>query len=118
MKLHTDVTTLSKLYPLFKGAGIEGMLTGDVSQIKGYGYPELFGALLKTGAIAEVCALITGSEVYMPEEEGIDPKKWEDCSREEVMAVILAFFFSMIGLPDESQILMAALQKHQKETSS
>jgi len=118
MKLYTDVTTLSKLYPLFKEAGIEGMLTGNVSQIKGYGYPELFEALLKTGAIAEVCALITGSDVYAPDEEGVEPKRWEDCEREEVMAVILAFFFSMIGLPDESRIMMAAMQNHQKETSS
>ena len=118
MKLHTDVTTLSKLYPLLKAAGIEGMLTGDVSEVKSYGYPEIFGALLQTGAIPEVCALITKSEVYAPEEEEVEPKKWEECSREEVMAVILAIFFSMIGLPDESQILMEALRNQQKETSS
>jgi hypothetical protein len=118
MRLYTDVTTLSKLYPLFKAAGIEGMLTGDVAQIKDYGYPELFGALLKTGAIAEVCALITRSEFYVSDAEGTEPKKWEDCEREEVMAVILAFFFVLIGLPDESRTVMAALQNHQKQTSS
>ena len=116
MKIHTDVSTLSKLYPLFKEAGIEGMLTGDMASIKDYDYPGIFAALLQGGAIAEVCATITRSDSYRAEDGSIEPKKWEDCSGEEVMAVILAFFFSLLGLPEESEVMMKALQNHQTQT--
>ncbi|HOU72672.1 MAG TPA: hypothetical protein PLB85_04745 [Candidatus Syntrophosphaera sp.] len=117
MKIHTDVTTLSKLYPIFQEAGIEGMLTGDLEKIRGYGYPELFAALLQTGGIPEVCALITRSETCV-QPASKEKKPWDQCSREETMAVILAFFFSLIGLQAESQHLMNALQTALRQISS
>lgn len=107
MRIHTDVTTLSKLYPLFDDAGIAGILTGDFEAIKDLSYSSLCGALLSRGRIAEICQIITASDVYVSEPE--DPsavaqnKAWAECSREECMGVIVPFLIDIsVGpLPSE-----------------
>lgn len=109
MKIHTDVTTLSRLYPIFNEAGIEGVLTGDFSKIEGYGYQDLFGALLETGNIAAVCKVITRSDTCDPPYSAGE-RAWEECSREETMGVIIAFFLDIIGLHSESQDLLNQLK--------
>jgi hypothetical protein len=115
MKIHTDVTTLSRLYPIFKEAGIEGVLTGDFSKIEGFGYQEIFGALLQAGNIPEVCKVITRCDTCLPPYSS-EEKPWEDCSREESMGLIISFFLDIIGLHNESQDLLNQL-KSLKQTS-
>jgi len=46
MRVKTDITTLSRVYPFFAEAGIEGILTGEYSKIKDLSYSGLCGALL------------------------------------------------------------------------
>lgn len=108
MKIHTDVTTLSRLYPLFKDAGIEGVLTGDYAAIEAYGYSHLFAALLQAGNLPSVCELITRNKTCeAPYSTG--SKLWPECSREECMGPIIAFFLDIIGLHNESLELQKQL---------
>ena len=90
MKIRTDVTTLSRLYPLFEDAGIEGILSGDFDNIKDLTYPELCGKLLKGGRLAEICEIISGSET--DPETGIP---WGDLSREGALGVVVPFFIDI-----------------------
>lgn len=99
MKLHTDVTTLSKLYPLFKEAGLEGVLSGDYSTLSGLTYPALCAALLAAGSLPEICSIITRSEQFVPENQ--DPGAvtvsipWAEASREDCMGVIVPFLIDI-----------------------
>lgn len=95
MKIKTDITTLSKLYPLFEKAGISGVLSGNLQQIKELTYPDLCAALLKAGDLPEICQIITGSEVYVPE-AGAEPKPFDSVSREEALGVVVPFFHALI----------------------
>ncbi len=88
MNIKTDITTLSKLYPLFEEAGMEGMLTGDMESISKLSFPELCGKLLKTGKLAEVCELITGAN-----DNGV--ATWCEVSLEEAMGVVVPFLVSI-----------------------
>ena len=124
MKLHTDVTTLSQLYPLFEKAKLEGMLTGDFEVIKDLTLPKLSTQLLATGSIAEICEIITKSEAYEPEplEEGdpIEPKPWGECTLEECLGVIVPFFIDItVGPIDLARVMQAIQPEIQSlETSS
>ncbi len=91
MKIHTDVTTLSRLYPLFKDAGIEGVLTGDFSAIQNLTLPDIAARLLAAGSFPEICSIITRSEVYIPDDPAQSPKNWDACSREECLGIIIPF---------------------------
>lgn len=99
MKLHTDVTTLSKLYPLFKETGLEGVLSGDFSQIQNLTFPSLTSALLCSGSLPEICSIITRSEYFTPEDQ--DPGTiavsipWVDASLEACMGVIVPFLIDI-----------------------
>lgn len=119
MTIHTDVTTLSRLYPLFKEAGIEGVLSGDFDSIKDLTYPALVAAMLSCGKISEICAIITGSELYTRPEP--DPAAiaqtlaWDQCSREECMGVIVPFLIDItVGPLDLSELAKQAKQVAQK----
>lgn len=99
MKLHTDVTTLSKLYPLFKDAGLEGILSGDYASLSALTYPALCAALLAAGSLPEICSIITQSETFVPEDQ--DPGAvvisipWAEASREDCMGVIVPFLIDI-----------------------
>lgn len=95
MKIKTDITTLSKLYPLFEKAGIEGVLSGNLEQIKELTYPDICAALLKAGDLPEICQIITGSEVFVSE-DGAEPKPFDSVSREEALGVVVPFFHALI----------------------
>lgn len=95
MKTKTDITTLSRLFPLFEKAGMEGVLTGNLEQIKELTYPDICAALLKTGDLAEICQIITGSEVYVPE-DGTETKPFSETSREEALGVVVPFLHALI----------------------
>ncbi len=82
MKIHTDVTTLSRLYPLFKEAGIEGVLTGDFSLIQDLTLPDLAARFLASGSMPQICAIITKSDAYISDDPAQPPKSWELCSRD------------------------------------
>lgn len=123
MKLYTDVTTLSKLYPLFKEAGIEGMLTGDFEAFKGITLSNLSGRLLGAGQLPEICEIITKSDAYVPEtleEEDVagEPKPWGECSLEECLGVVLPFFIDITVGPIDLAKALEAMEKEMKETSS
>lgn len=94
MKTKTDITTLSRLFPLFEKAGMEGVLTGNLEQIKELTYPDICAALLKTGDLAEICQIITGSEVYVPE-DGTETKPFSETSREEALGVVVPFLIDI-----------------------
>ncbi len=121
MKIRTDVTTLSKLYPIFEDAGISGILTGDFDTIKDLSYSSLCGALLSGGRISEVCQIITGSEVYTVESE--DPaavpmnKVWAECTREECMGVIVPFLIDISVGPLPSDQITKTLTPQTLEQS-
>jgi hypothetical protein len=91
MKIHTDVTTLSRLYPLFKDAGIEGVLTGDFSLIQDLTLPDLAARFLASGAMPQICAIITKAHAYISDAPAQPPKSWELCSCEECLGIILPF---------------------------
>ncbi|MCK9309118.1 MAG: hypothetical protein M0P99_02465, partial [Candidatus Cloacimonetes bacterium] len=95
MKIKTDITTLSKLYPIFEKAGIEGVLTGDLDKISELKYSDLCGKLLMTGKLAEACELITGSETCDAQEEDNKPTPWGEASREEALGVIIPFLIDI-----------------------
>jgi len=95
MKTKTDITTLSRLFPLFEKAGMEGVLTGNLEQIKELNYTDICAALLKTGDLAEICQLITGSEMYVPE-DGTETKPFSETSREEALGVVVPFLHALI----------------------
>jgi hypothetical protein len=95
MKIHTDVTTLSRLYPLFKEAGIEGVLTGDYSTIKDLSYPALCEATLEKKSLPEICEIITKSELYIPEEEPKEGIIWSEASLPNCLEVLVRFFYDM-----------------------
>ncbi len=99
MKIKTDITTLSRVYPLFEEAGIEGILTGDYGKIKDLSFSGLCGALLKSGKIAEICGIITDSEVN----EDRENKPWSECSLKDCMEVIVPFLYDIIIAPSESE---------------
>ncbi|GAB1366030.1 hypothetical protein MASR1M36_09010 [Candidatus Cloacimonadaceae bacterium] len=115
MKIKTDITTLSRLYPLFEKAGIEGVLSGNLEQIKDLSYPDICAALLKAGDLAEICEIISGREVFEPEGEAT-PKPWAEVSREEALGVVVPFFIDItvgpLVLPEMSP------EKLNPETSS
>lgn len=92
MKIKTDITTLSKLYPIFEDAGIEGVLTGDLEKIRDLKYSELCGKLLKTGRLADICELITDST----ENNGAS---WAEASMEEAMGVLVPFLVDITAGP-------------------
>jgi len=94
MKINTDITTLSRLFPLFEKAGMEGVLSGNLEQIKELTYPDICAALLKAGDLAEICQIITGSETYVPE-DGTDPKPFSATSREEALGVVVPFLIDI-----------------------
>lgn len=105
MQIKTDITTLSRLYPLLEKAGIEGVLTGNMEKITQLTFPELCGALLKGGDIPEICQIITGSEKYIPD-NGAEPKNWENISREEAMMIIIPFLIDItIGQSESKEIV-------------
>jgi hypothetical protein len=140
MKLYTDVTTLSQLYPLFAKAGLEGMLTGDFETYKDLTLPKLSAKLLRTGKMAEICTIITRSEVYIPDpndlengpnghEDGLNdpdndldltPKPWGECTLEECMGVIVPFFIDITVGPIDLARAMQLIQNQEQapETSS
>lgn len=105
MKLHTDITTLSKLYPLFKEAGLEGVLSGDYSTLSDLTYPALCAALLAAGSLPEICSIITKCETFVPENQ--DPTAvqtsipWAEASREDCMGVIVPFLIDITVGPLE-----------------
>lgn len=94
MKVFTDITTLSKVYPLFKEAGIEGILTGDLSKMQDVGYSDVCGKLLEHGLLPEVCAIITRSDNYM-DDDSVYEIAWEQCKLKQSMDVVLSFFLDM-----------------------
>lgn len=99
MQIKTDITTLSRLYPLFEKAGIEGVLTGNINKIAELTYPELCAALLKGGDLPEICQIITGSEKYIEEGTG-ETKEWGEISREEALGIVIPFLIGItIGQP-------------------
>lgn len=114
MKIHTDITTLSKLYPLFEKAGISGILSGDFSQIKDMTYPDLAAALLSKGDLSEICQIITKKDEFVSETQEVIA--WEDISREDAMGIIIPFFVDItIGPIELSQIHQNLIQS--QETS-
>lgn len=115
MKIKTDITTLSRLFPLFEKAGIEGVLSGNLEQIKELSYPDICAALLKAGDLAEICQLITGSEVCDPEAGG-EPKAWTEVSREEALGVVVPFLIDITVGPLELPALK--MENPNPETSS
>lgn len=94
MKVFTDITTLSKVYPLFKEAGIEGILTGDLSKMQDVGYSDVCGKLLEHGLLPEVCAIITRSDNYM-DDDSVYEIAWEQCKLKQSMDVVVSFFLDM-----------------------
>lgn len=137
MKLYTDVTTLSKLYPLFEVAGIEGMLTGDFEEFQGITLSKLAGRFLAAGQLPEICEIITRSEVYIPDpndlesdpncqENGLNdfdndlnltPKPWCECSLEECLGVVLPFFIDITVGPIDLAKALETMEKERAETS-
>ncbi len=115
MKIKTDITTLSKLYPLFEKVGMEGVLSGDIEQIKELTYPNICSALLKGGDLAEICQIITGSEEYVPE-NSLEGKPFSEVSREEALGVVVPFLIDITVGQLELQAPMAEIQS--LETSS
>lgn len=99
MKIHTDITTLSRLYPLFKEAGLEGVLSGDLSKIKDLDLPGMAGALLAGGNLAEICGIITRSDVH--ESEGGGSVAWEDASLVQCLEVVVPFVIDITVGPIE-----------------
>lgn len=99
MKIHTDVTTLSRLYPLFKEAGIEGVLSGDLSQISELTFPDLCGKLLLKGHLPEICETITRSELCL--EDDAEPTLWANASREACLGVLIPFLIDITVGPLE-----------------
>lgn len=126
MKLHTDVTTLSQLYPLFEKAKLGGMLTGDFEAVKDLTLPKLAAQLLGTGKVAEICQIITKSEVYEPDPNdpgndlNLTPKPWGECTLEECLGVIVPFFIDItVGPIDLARVMQAIQPEIQSlETSS
>lgn len=109
MKVFTDITTLSKVYPLFKEAGIEGILTGDLSKMQDVGFYSLLESLLSHGSIPQICEIITKSEHCVL--SGISVP-WSESNMRECALVLSDFFFSIIGMGEDSphrQILTEAL---------
>ncbi len=110
MKIKTDITTLSKLYPIFEDAGIEGVLTGDLEKISQLTFAGLAGVLLKTGRLAEACEIITGESSY----EG---NPWENTSREVTMGVIIPFLIDITVGPIDLHLLRAEADVNQETYS-
>ncbi len=94
MKIRTDISTLSRLYPLFEEAGIEGVLTGDLEKIAELKYADLCGKLLKTGKLAEICEVIADCGDYQG-------KAWGEISREEAMGILVPFLVNITTGLDE-----------------
>jgi len=103
MNIKTDITTLSKLYPLFEKAGIEGVINGNYEQIERLSLPDICGALMKTGDLAEICQIITGSDCYLPENDET-PSPWTQISREAALGVVVPFLIDItvgpLALPE------------------
>ncbi|MFA7542747.1 MAG: hypothetical protein WCY84_00095 [Candidatus Cloacimonadaceae bacterium] len=115
MKVYTDVTTLSRLFPLFKEAGIEGVLTGDLSKIKDLDLPDLAGVLLEKGKLPEICEIITKSEVC--EEEG-GAVAWGECSLIQCLGVFVPFVIDITVGPIELNQMLEMAQTTTEEISS
>lgn len=99
MKVYTDVTTLSRLFPLFKEAGIEGVLTGDLGKIKDMDLPDLAGVLLEKGKLPEICEIITKSDVC--EGEDGEAVAWGECSLIQCLGVFVPFVIDITVGPIE-----------------
>jgi hypothetical protein len=110
MKIKTDISTLSKLYPIFEDAGIEGVLTGDLEKISQLTFAGLAGKLLKTGRLAEACEIISGESTF----EGMP---WEHVSREDSMGVIIPFLIDTTVGPIEPHLMKVGMDAN-PETSS
>jgi len=93
MNIHTDIKTLSRLYPLFEKAGLAGVLTGDLQEIESLTYPQLCAALLKGGDLPEICQIITGSENFIADNQ--ESKPFHEASREEALGVIVPFLIDI-----------------------
>lgn len=115
MQIHTDVTTLSRLYPLFKAADLEGVLSGDYSTFSALTYPGLCAALLAAGSLPEICSIITRSEHLIPDNQ--DPGAvlsripWAEASREDCMGVVVPFLIDITVGPLDLKQTIPPVQK-------
>jgi hypothetical protein len=112
MRVKTDITTLSRVYPFFAEAGIEGILTGEYSKIKDLSYSGLCGALLKSGKLADICEIITGSE----KNEDKGNKLWGDCELKECMEVVIPFLYAITVSATESDTVQEEKKENKVET--
>ncbi|MDD3535710.1 MAG: hypothetical protein PHC50_07360 [Candidatus Cloacimonetes bacterium] len=115
MKVYTDVSTLSSLFPLFKEAGIEGVLTGDLSKIKDLDLPDLAGLLLEKGKLPEICEIITKSDVC---EEETGAVAWAECSLIQCLGVFVPFVIDITVGPIELNQMLEMAQTTTEEISS
>lgn len=115
MKVYTDVTTLSKLFPLFKEAGIEGVLTGDLGKIKDMDLPDLAGVLLEKGKLPEICEIITKSEVCEDESGAV---AWGECSLIQCLGVFVPFVIDITVGPIELNQMVKMAETMGEEISS
>lgn len=113
MKIHTDITTLSRLYPLFKTAGLEGVLSGDLSKIKDLDLAGMAGALLESGNLAEICGIISRSDVHESEGGSV---AWEDASLVQCLEVIVPFVIDITVGPIELNQAVAEAQAVMAQT--
>lgn len=121
MKIHTDVTSLSRLYQLFKAAHLEGVLAGNYSQIEHLTFPDICAALLAQGQIPEICAIITRSEYYVadPSDSSAEPETkipWEACSLQQCMGIIVPFLIDITVGPLEFNPMGNPVVLNQQET--
>ncbi len=103
-KINSTVKTLKKVWNVLKECNLDGLLSGNVVEIK---INEVLDILLNEGKLNEVCQIITG--------ETID---FEELDFEEVLNIPKTFFGNIVRVCQGSGITMPVVQEKTKKQKS